>query len=112
MLTGAAVLAPAVPAWARPWLQQAPAATDPIAKMRADIGGTPIERVTLTDTLTMFSGPGGNVVVLNGPDGKIVVDSFVQTAWTGLKQALDSLGNARIATLIDTHWHFDHSDNN
>ena len=107
------LLLPAVPAWARgSVLQQAPAAADPIAKMRADIGGTPIERVKLTDSLTMLSGPGGNVVILNGPDGKIVVDSFVQPAWPGLKQALDSLGNGRITTLIDTHWHFDHSDNN
>jgi glyoxylase-like metal-dependent hydrolase (beta-lactamase superfamily II) len=60
----------------------------------------------------MLSGPGGNVVILNGPDGKIVVDSFVQPAWPGLKQVLDSLGTARITALVDTHWHFDHSDNN
>lgn len=112
-LAGAALAAPAVPAWARPFVvQQAPAAADPIAKMRADIGATPIERVKLTDSLTMLSGPGGNIVVLNGPDGKIVVDSFVQPAWPALKQILDSLGSARITTLIGTHWHFDHSDNN
>lgn len=71
-----------------------------------------MERVKLTDSLTMLSGPGGNVVVLNGPDGKIVVDSFVQPAWPELKKMLDGLGNGRITTLIDTHWHFDHSDNN
>jgi len=29
------------------------------------------------DNLTMLSGPGGSVVVLNGPDGKFVVDTFV-----------------------------------
>jgi len=112
-LTGAALLVPALPAWARPFIgQQAPAPADPIAKMRADIGGAPIERVKLTEALTMLSGPGGNVVVLNGPDGKIVVDSFVQPAWSGLKQILDGMGNGRITTLIDTHWHFDHADNN
>jgi glyoxylase-like metal-dependent hydrolase (beta-lactamase superfamily II) len=76
------------------------------------MGATPIETVRLSDTLTMLSGPGGNVVVLNGPDGKIVVDSFVQSAWTRLKQTLDGMGSAPIRTLIDTHWHFDHTDNN
>jgi glyoxylase-like metal-dependent hydrolase (beta-lactamase superfamily II) len=112
-LARAALLVPAVPAWARPLvLQQAPAVSDPLAKARAEIGSTPIERVKLTDTLTMLSGPGGNVVVLSGPDGKIVVDSFVQTAWGGLKQILDGMGSGRITTLIDTHWHFDHADNN
>ena len=110
-LAGAAVLTPAVPAWARAFsLPQA--AADPLGKMRAQIGSAPIERLALTDTLTMLSGPGGNVVVLHGPDGKIVVDSFVQPAWGALKQALDGMGGARISALIDTHWHFDHADNN
>jgi cyclase len=36
----------------------------------------------------------------------------VQPAWTNLKAALDKMGNQRIATVIDTHWHFDHADNN
>ena len=114
-LAGAALLAPALPAWARPsagLFQQAATAADPAAKMRAEIGAMPIERVTLTDSLTMLAGPGGNVVVLDGPDGKIVVDSFVRTAWDKLKQTLDAIGKTPVQTLIDTHWHFDHSDNN
>ena len=60
----------------------------------------------------MLSGPGGNVVVLNGPDGKLMGDTFVQPAWTHLKQALDLIGKSPVKTAIDTHWHFDHSDNN
>ena len=60
----------------------------------------------------MLSGPGGNVVVLHGPDGKFVVDSFVQPAWPRLKSTLDALDGSPIKTVIDTHWHFDHSDNN
>jgi glyoxylase-like metal-dependent hydrolase (beta-lactamase superfamily II) len=93
--------------------QQAGAApADPVAAMRAQMGATPLETIKLTDNLTMLSGPGGNVVVLNGPDGKVVVDSFVQTAWAKLKQALDGMGNTPVRFLIDTHWHFDHTDNN
>lgn len=30
----------------------------------------------------------------------------------GLKQTIDGLGSAPIKLLIDTHWHFDHTDNN
>jgi cyclase len=116
-IAGGALLARLFPEalLARPlaYAQQAGAApADPLAAMRAQMGATPMETVKLADNLTMLSGPGGNVVVLTGPDGKIVVDSFVQPAWTKLKQSLDGMGNAPIKLLIDTHWHFDHTDNN
>ena len=80
--------------------------------MRAQMGAAPIEATKLGDNLTLLAGPGGNVVVLNGPDGKIVVDCFVQPAWPKLKQALDGMDSAPIKMLIDSHWHFDHTDNN
>jgi glyoxylase-like metal-dependent hydrolase (beta-lactamase superfamily II) len=83
-----------------------------LAAMRAQMGAIPITSSKLADHLTLLAGPGGNVVVLHGPDGKIVVDSFVQPAWAKLKENLDGLGNAPIKMLIDTHWHFDHTDNN
>jgi glyoxylase-like metal-dependent hydrolase (beta-lactamase superfamily II) len=60
----------------------------------------------------LLSGPGGNVAVLKGPDGKILVDTFLLPAWPNLKRTLDALGNAPLMTVIDTHWHFDHTDNN
>jgi cyclase len=91
--------------------QQAPPA-DPVAAMRAQFGGTPIQPQKLTDSITLLSGPGGNVVVLNGADGKLLGDTFVMPAWPHLKDALDAIGKAPIKTAIDTHWHFDHSDNN
>ena len=93
-------------------VQQTAAPADPLAAMRAQMAAVPIEVTTLTDTLTMLSGPGGNVVVLNGRDGKVVVDTFIQGAFNPLKQRLDALGSAPITWAIDTHWHFDHADNN
>jgi cyclase len=91
--------------------QQAPAG-DRVAAMRAQFGGAPIQAQPLTDNITLLSGPGGNVVVLNGADGKLMGDTFVQPAWPHPKDALDSIGKAPVKTVIDTHWHFDHSDNN
>jgi cyclase len=99
----------AVPAYAR---QAGAAPADPLAAMRAALAAVPMETVKLGDNLMMVSGPGGNVVVLFGPDGKIVVDSFVQPVWPKLKQTIDGMGNAPLKLLIDTHWHFDHTDNN
>ena len=97
-----------------PGLQQyvATTPTDRLSAMRAQMNATPIQAQPLAENLTLLSGPGGNVVVLNGPDGKVVVDTFLLPAWPKLKETLDGLGNASLKTVIDTHWHFDHTDNN
>jgi cyclase len=91
---------------------QAPSASELLTYFRAWFNTFPMERQMLADHLTMFRGPGGAVVVLNGPDGKFVVDSFVAPAWPRLKEALDALDNGPVKYLINTHWHFDHTDNN
>jgi cyclase len=104
-----ASLRAAVPDYA---LQTPAPATDPAAAARDRMGAIPIQAQNLAENLTLLSGPGGNVIVLNGPDGKFVVDTFVSPAWPKLKEALDGLGNAPLKYVIDTHWHFDHTDNN
>ena len=91
---------------------QEKSAAEQVAAMRAQFGANPIQSQKLTDSITLLSGPGGNIVVLNGADGKLMVDTFVQPAWPHLKDALDAIGNAPVKTAIDTHWHFDHTDNN
>jgi len=115
VLTGGALAARFYPAAlaraAAPGFPQKSAA-DQVAAMRAQFGGVPLTSQKLTDNLTLLMGPGGNVVVLNGADGKLLGDNFVQPAWPHLKDALAAIGNAPIKTAIDTHWHFDHSDNN
>ena len=115
VLTGGALAARLYPATlvraAAPAFPQKSAA-DQVAAMRGQFGGTPITTQKLTDSLTLLMGPGGNVVVLNGADGKLLGDNFVQPAWPHLKDALAAISNAPVKTAIDTHWHFDHSDNN
>jgi cyclase len=116
-LAGSALLAHLVPATllrasAAGYARQAPSAADLLASMRAKFNAAPIQTQKLAENVTMLSGPGGSVVVLNGADGKFVVDTFVAPAWPKLKEVLDGLGNAPVKYVIDTHWHFDHTDNN
>src|SRR5438046_4401812 len=92
---------------------------DRVAQFRAQIGAIPIQAQPLAENLTLLSGPGGNVVVLHGSDGLIVVDTFVAPAWPKLQESLASLGGgaggaggAPVKFVINTHWHFDHTDNN
>src|SRR6266404_1481225 len=118
MFAGGAVLAQLFPGALRggaaaAFAQQAAApAADPLAAVRAQVGGMPIQTQKLGEGLTLLSGPGGNVVVLNGADGKVMVDTFLSPAWPRLKETLDGLGSAPVKTVIDTHWHFDHTENN
>jgi cyclase len=116
-LAGSAILAhlfptPLVRASTAGFAQQSPSPAELLASMRAKFNAVPMETQKLTDNVTMFDGPGGAVTVLNGPDGKFVVDTFVAPAWPRLKEALDGLGNAPLKYVINTHWHFDHTDNN
>jgi len=117
-LAGSALLAHLFPASllrasAAPRMQQpsAPPA-DPVAGFRAQVGAAPIQAQKLADNLTLLSGPGGNVAVIVGPDGKFMVDTFLSPAWPRLKESLNALGNAPVKLVINTHWHFDHTDNN
>jgi len=84
---------------------------DRVAQFRAQIGAIPIQAQPLAENLTLLAGPGGNVVVLHGSDGLVVVDTFVAPAWPKLQESLKGFG-APVKTVINTHWHFDHTDNN
>src|SRR5690606_11247869 len=79
---------------------QAPART--LAGWRAQMATMPIEVMDLGGGLAMLSGPGGNVLVLTGADGKIVVDTFVLGVFAQLKSTLDGLGPQPITTVINT----------
>ena len=85
---------------------------DRLAQFRAQIGANPIQATPLAKNVTLLSGPGGNVVVLHGSDGLVVVDTFVAPAWPRLQESLKGLGAAPVKFVINTHWHFDHTDNN
>ena len=102
-------LAGATPRFA---LQGSAPGADALAAARARFGKVPITSTKLSDNLTLFMGPGGNVVVLNGKDGKLLVDTFTQFAWDRFKKVLDEISNAPVKLAIDSHWHWDHTDNN
>jgi len=88
------------------------AAAAAMAQARARFGNVPIEATKLSDNLTLLTGPGGNVVALHGADGKLLVDTFTQLAWDRTKKAIDGLGKGPLKIAIDSHWHWDHTDNN
>ena len=61
--------------------------------------------------ITMLSGAGGNIAVLKGENGLLVVDDGFDKNSEPLKAALSSMGEAP-QYLLNTHWHGDHTGAN
>src|ERR1700744_81924 len=62
--------------------------------------------------ISILSGAGGNIGVLTGSDGKLLVDAGIMTAHQHVSVALVSINGDPIQHLINTHWHFDHTGGN
>jgi glyoxylase-like metal-dependent hydrolase (beta-lactamase superfamily II) len=73
---------------------------------------SPIATHRLRNNISVLEGSGGNIAVLTGPDGKLLVDAGIGVSRPQLTAALAELGADPIAHLINTHWHFDHADGN
>jgi glyoxylase-like metal-dependent hydrolase (beta-lactamase superfamily II) len=67
----------------------------------------------LTEHITQLSGLGGNVVVLAGSDGLLLVDGGLAERTGELLRFLEKAYPGRhVKTLFNTHWHWDHSGAN
>src|SRR5262245_27378030 len=60
----------------------------------------------------VLEGSGGNIAVLAGVDGKLLVDAGITASRPRIVEALAAIGPQPITHLINTHWHFDHADGN
>src|SRR6201987_5535046 len=67
---------------------------------------------TLRRNVSVLLGAGGNIAVLVGPDGKLLVDAEIITARPNVSDALASINGDPVQQLINTHWHFDHTGGN
>jgi glyoxylase-like metal-dependent hydrolase (beta-lactamase superfamily II) len=92
--------------------QTAGVSPDQLAQLRAQMASTPLQTLKLRDNIYMFYGPGGNMVALEGGEGKVLVDSSFAPVAPKIRAALDELGTSPLKVLINTHWHFDHTDGN
>jgi glyoxylase-like metal-dependent hydrolase (beta-lactamase superfamily II) len=73
----------------------------------------PIVVVPLADNVVQITGAGGNVVAVSGSDGVLLIDSGLEERSKDLMKAVEKLpGGQHIHTLINTHWHWDHTGGN
>jgi len=67
----------------------------------------------LTDNIWMLQGKGGNIAVLSGKQGILMIDADYRNMSAALKQALKPFGGEqKLAYIINTHWHGDHTQGN
>jgi glyoxylase-like metal-dependent hydrolase (beta-lactamase superfamily II) len=71
-----------------------------------------IETHPVRRNISVLEGSGGNIAVLTGKDGKLLIDSGFTVSRPRLSAALNNLSSAPITQLINTHWHTDHTDGN
>jgi glyoxylase-like metal-dependent hydrolase (beta-lactamase superfamily II) len=73
----------------------------------------PIVAVPLVDNIVQITGAGGNVVAVTGSDGVLLIDSGLEERSKDLLKAVGKLpGGEHIHTLINTHWHWEHTGGN
>jgi len=66
----------------------------------------------LRGNISVLIGSGGNIAVLPGGDGQLLVDAGFATSRAQVVQALAKVSSDPIQQLINTHFHFDHTDGN
>jgi glyoxylase-like metal-dependent hydrolase (beta-lactamase superfamily II) len=83
-----------------------------VTLIKDSAASSPIVSHKLRNNSSVLEGSGGNIAVLTGPDGKVLIDVGIGISRAQITKALADLGADPITHLINTHWHFDHADGN
>jgi glyoxylase-like metal-dependent hydrolase (beta-lactamase superfamily II) len=102
----AAYLAP------RSLFAQEPQQPEMVVKARAGAADAKITTQKLRGNISVLMGSGGNIAVLPGPQGKLLVDSGISSSQPHIQEALAAISADPMQHLVNTHWHYDHTDGN
>lgn len=84
-----------------------------VRQMQEQAKTAPLQHTALNGPVSMISGgPNGNMAALPGTDGSLLVDAGFANAAPQLHRALAEIKADPVKVLINTHWHFDHTDGN
>ena len=78
----------------------------------ADTAAPPEFKATsIHDNLTLITGAVRYILVMNGADGGVVIDSGIPEAAVATASQIEKV-TPKLNVLINTHWHFDHAGGN
>jgi glyoxylase-like metal-dependent hydrolase (beta-lactamase superfamily II) len=86
--------------------------TTPVLTINEAVSSGPVTVQPLRGNVSVLIGSGGNISVLTGPDGKLMVDGGIALSKEKLMTALDHIGPGPVKYVINTHYHWDHTDGN
>jgi glyoxylase-like metal-dependent hydrolase (beta-lactamase superfamily II) len=77
------------------------------------MAGNPITATKLADNFVLLSGAGGNVLVVHGPEGILMVDGGLPERSSALLEAVSpQASRSPVRVLFNTHWHLEHTGAN
>ena len=83
-----------------------------VEKARNEAANATIAVQRLRGNISVLMGAGGNIAVLPGRDGKLLIDAGFAGARPKITDALAGISSDPIKHLVNSHWHFDHTDGN
>jgi cyclase len=66
----------------------------------------------LADNIWMLKGAGGNIGICAGDEGVVMIDDQYAPLSSRIKDAVKAISDKPIRTVINTHWHPDHTGGN
>src|SRR4051812_35508878 len=83
-----------------------------IANGQENFDSVKIKTTKITNSVFMLEGSGGNIGVLVGNDGIILIDDQFDPLTEKIKRALAEVSDKPVKFVINTHYHGDHSGGN
>jgi cyclase len=77
-----------------------------------DFSKVEVKTVPVAGSVSMLQGSGGNIGVLVGPDGVLLVDDEFAPLVPKIRAAVAQLSPKPIRFVVNTHWHGDHTGGN
>lgn len=93
-------------------LAAAPAGASPYSDINAAAAASPVTVHHVRGNVSMLDGSGGEITVLSGPAGLLMVDAGIAVSQPKIEAALRSIGPGKLRYVVNTHWHWDHTDGN
>lgn len=84
----------------------------PLAAATQDLDQVQIRTERVTESIFMLQGSGGNIAVCIGEDGTFMVDDQFAPLTDKIVAAIADFTDAPVDFVINTHWHYDHTDGN
>lgn len=77
-----------------------------------DFSQVQITTIPVTDNIYMLQGSGGNIGVSIGDDGTFIVDDQFAPLTGKIVDAIADLTDKPVDFVVNSHWHYDHTDGN